>query len=248
MTLNDRRSTKKFDLDRITKSVPELETGPNRSNLAFINILFGLVVTQAVLALTNELVRRYDSGTWKAVAETRLSHLAVAIAVTTLSWIGYHQSQNYPPFLIKFFNIPLWYFVLDVTMVIAYYLVVATAEKHGIANSVPDARPEACLVAFVFVLYFASDWLGFRLFNDREYSLRLEKAREPDPKFGARRWVTVGFLVLTVVLAACTLIAKPTNASVVVAVDGVLIVLLLTYRLAKVAVYDNVLMRDPEGV
>ena len=103
-----------------------LDDGNKRSGATFVNILFGLVVTQAAVSIAEQIVVWYADG-WEAVETTRCSHLLLALTLTVLSWIGYHQSQQYPPFLM-FMNLPMVLFVLDVLMVVALRSCVARRE------------------------------------------------------------------------------------------------------------------------
>ncbi len=231
---------------RIVRTEPELDEGEKRYGATFVNILFGLVVTQAAVGLAVELVDSWTLGT-DSLQETRVAHLLVAITLTVLSWIGYHQSQQYPPFLIKFINIPFFQFFLDVSMVVAYYMVVAVAENTDAGTGVaiaPSAWPETVLILAIFILYSAWDGLGYLLFRDPYYSSRLETPRDPVMEFGARRWVTIVFLGLMAVLTVLVGLWGPTTPGGVIAVDAAIITLLLAYRLSKQAFHPKVKIRQ----
>jgi hypothetical protein len=232
-------------LRRLFRTVPELDRANKRSGATFVNILFGLVVTQAAIDLAEELVKFWDDG-GEAIVETRLAHLSVAIVLTVLSWIGYHQSQQYPPFLIKFINIPFLQFVLDIAMVVTYYVVVAVAENSTTAEVLNDdagtvlthgAAPEAFLIFVVFGLYAMWDIAGYRLFRDPEYATRLETPRDPASEtFGPRRRVTILYFFATGFLALAVWLWDPRSAGGVVLADTIIIVVLFLYRLTKQAV------------
>lgn len=250
--------TKLIDLRRLYKTVPELDTAEKRSGATFVNILFGLVVSegvrQMVLALREAyLVEPADLfGAIDALHAARVSHLGLALVVTTLSWIGYHQSQKYPPFLIKFVNIPLFTFALDVLMVASYYGLIATAESAGGSDEPmigASVRPETGLVVFVFVLYVAWDEAGFRLFRDPEYSFRMQTLRRPEVERGPRRRVTLGAFVGSILIGVLVLTVDPDAPRAVIAIDALLVALVVAYRLAKQAVQDTVLIRgaDPKA-
>lgn len=222
-----------FSLDRVLHTVPELDKADKRSGATFVNILFGLVVTTAAISFSTELVKWWAEA-WDAVNKPRLSHLLVAMALTVLSWIGYHQSQQYPPFLIKFLNIPFFQFVLDVSMVIVYYTAVAVAEGSHPALS-EDALPEAILVLLVFLLYSAWDLLGFLLFRDPEYAKRLQTPRQPERRIGRRRSVTLWFTLAVGVLALVIWRLNPNTPLSVTVADAAIIAILFLYRVAKQA-------------
>lgn len=232
----------RFSIDRVLHTIPELDKADKRAGATFVNILFGLVVTTTALHLSAEAVKGWAEG-WGTVSETRLAHLAVAMTVTVLSWIGYHQSQQYPPFLIKFLNIPFFQFILDVTMVIAYYALTALAEG-SYPSQTPDARPEAVVVLFVFILYIVWDHLGFLLFRDSEYTSRLETPRDPEDTLGPRRWVTLSFFLCAAALLIVVISLHPKAPGPILAADGAIIVLLLSYRLLKQAFDPKVKTRS----
>jgi hypothetical protein len=51
--------------------------------------------------------------------------------LTVTNWIGYHNSWNRPRYFIRFANLTLWQFVIDVLLVIAYWLGDVSAEGTG---------------------------------------------------------------------------------------------------------------------
>jgi hypothetical protein len=202
-----------------------------------VNILFGLVVTAAVAEFAQTMVVWQVHGI-ESINETRLAHLLVAITLTTLSFVGYYQSQQNPPFLMKFINIPLEQFVLDVSMVITYYVAVVMAKSGGVAGSI---RPETALIAVAFFLYFLWDFFGYRLGRDRVYNETLneflkDEGGEPkdrDGAYGPRRWVTVAYLLIAVVLGVIGWWVNPRTPGPIIAIDGALLLVIVTYRLAK---------------
>lgn len=165
-----------------------------------------------------------------------LLHLAVAATLTVTSAIGYYTSVNLPKLRVRFFNKPFIQFLLDVTMVFVYFLLIEVAEE---SLSDADARPEVYLVLLSFILYILWDVVSFKLSLDDnaqkvlrgdQYNKRQDRRRN----YGPRRWVTVGFAVaagiMAVVIAMCGSRLSPGE---VVVVDLVLIVILLLYRMVK---------------
>jgi hypothetical protein len=233
-------------LKRITATVPELDEADKRAGATFVNILFALVVTTAATLLAKEFVHAWAKG-WDSINEARIANLLVAITLTVLSWIGYHQSQQYPPFLIKFLNIPFFQFFLDVSMVVLYYVVVLVAEDSNPTRGrvhLPDALPEAVLVLSAFFLYSCWDTLGFLLFHDPQYSHRLKSPRAPDARFGARRKVTVVFTMLATVQALLIWCLRPRAVFTVIVADAAIITFLFVYRICKQGFDSKVKTRD----
>jgi hypothetical protein len=239
-----------FDWDRIFRSLPEQETRENRTGFIFVSILFGLVVSAGVALFAAELYQAMGTGD-REVSEVRLAHLAVALAATILSWIGYHQSKQYPPFVIKFIDIPLWMFMLDIAMLTIYYLLVATVEGGTAEPPTPatvDAFPEALLVMGAFILYLLWDVFSFVVANDDAYLEEMEnrKAGDREP-FGARRQVTALSAVLAAVVALGIVAVRPSTPGTVMVADALLVTLLIAYRLAKRG-YDPKAKRRGEPV
>lgn len=192
-----------------------------RAGLSFIEVLFALVVARALDPLAN----------YSKIPGVGLSHLAVAFVLTVTSWIGYHNSWNRPRYFIRFANLPLWQFVIDVALVIAYWLCAVSAEGTGtdLGHSV-SARPEALLVAISFVLYGLWDWVGYAI---RKSDLYFKSP--PGKDVPARRYVTIVCAVVAGVFAAGIWVTDPTSKGVIIAIDVVLVVLILLFRFAKEA-------------
>jgi hypothetical protein len=232
-------------LGRVLRTLPEVDRAEKRSGATFVNILFGLVVTDGAVKLARQGVVWWADG-WDAVEVTRVTHLAVALALTILSWIGYHQSQQYPPFLIKFLNIPFVMFILDVLMVVAYYGVTLLAENGSpIEGPVLEhsALPEALLIFVVFVLYAMWDYLNYRLFKDPAYASSMETPRPPDTNLGPRRHVTFRALLTAGALLATVWLLDPSSPAWVAVIDLILVSFLVLYRVAKQAVDPKVKIR-----
>ena len=227
--------------NRVGRTRPEQDVGASQFGVGFVDILFGLVVTTAVEPLAQAgagLLQRPQSD----VSETRLAHLALAFVVSLSSWIGYHQSKQYPKFAIKLVNLPLVMFGLDVAMVVTYYVIVATAEPVGASA---DARPEFVLVGFVFVLYSVWDLLGWRVWGDPAYALVLQRSAEK--QVGPRRKVTFASTAIVVVSSVFVWRDHPQSPRVVIALDAGLVLLAVIYRLTKQLVDPDVLVRHAEA-
>jgi len=199
--------------------------------IAFVAILFGIVVGLMVADLAKEVYVMVNSDT--GVRASRFSHLLVGVVLTVLSFLGYYASQNRPLHRIYFFNLPLALFVLDVLMVFVYYMVLGFTESAvGADKMTPtDARPEAILVAVVFLLYFLWDIVSLKISGDDEYQKAIH--RTGDVKFGARRWTTFTFLLLSMMFAILTWRQNPDGETTVVIYDVILITMLFAYRVAK---------------
>lgn len=116
------------------------------------------------------------------------------MVLTLTSWIGYHNSANRPRYLIGFPNLPLLQFLLDIFMVVLYWLTAVTAERvvidpDGVRHvESASASQEAMFVAIAFVLYVVWDIVGLAIRRNDNYQDR--PLTEDDPQ---RRRVTWWF-------------------------------------------------------
>jgi len=85
--------------------------------LVFTDILFGFVIA--------ELFVQFSA--WPDSWPVRW-HLFMASILVLGSWIGFRRSRNRHQFQLKFFNLPLFRFVLDQCMVVFYFRISTLAK------------------------------------------------------------------------------------------------------------------------
>jgi uncharacterized membrane protein len=195
--------------------------------ISFVDVLFALVIAR-VLEPFSDVDQLSGPG---------VLQLVLAGVITLTSWIGYHNSLNRPTYFIRFPNLPLFQFLIDVTLVVAYWFTAVTAEHtvrtvvHGVVRYVPErpsAVPEAALIFFCFALYRAWDFVGLLVRRNSAYTRRPEEGDVP-----ARRSVTTVCLVAAGVIFAAVLALGADTAPAVYAIDGLLIALVLVFRFLK---------------
>ena len=203
---------------------------------------------QPLVQLSAETTFGSEILTWSRVTEVfrsrniSLLHLTVATTLTVTSAIGYYTSVNLPKLRVRFFNKPFLQFLLDVMMVFVYFLLIQVTET---SSATADARPEVYLICLSFILYALWDLVSYRLTIDEhaQKALRGQDYRLTPKRrdYGRRRWVTVGFTVLTLILAVWIYRGGGDLSSRTVAmVDAVLIGILLLYRILKSVVDDKI--------
>jgi hypothetical protein len=186
--------------------------------ITFVDVLFAIVVAQVL----QPVARGFD------IPAAGKAQLVVAFALTVTSWIGYHNSWNRPRFFIRFLNLPLAQFVIDVTLVIVYWLTATWVEGLPLESRNASALPEATLITISFVLYVLWDRVGYKIRTSDRYF-----GRPPAVDVPARRRVSGTFLITALVIWALIAASNPTSTGVVVAVDILLILVLVSYRLVK---------------
>lgn len=190
-----------------------------RVGLSFIEVLFALVVARALGPLAN----------YASISEAGYSHLGVAFVLTVTSWIGYHNSWNRPRYFIRFANLPLWQFMIDVLLVVTYWFCAVSAEGTGTdLGRYVSARPETVCVALSFVLYCLWDWTGYAI---RKSDLYPESP--PGHDIPARRYVTMVCATVAILIAGVIWLVDPASTRVIVGVDVGIIALILAFRFAK---------------
>jgi hypothetical protein len=190
-----------------------------RVGLSFIEVLFALVVARALDPLAD----------YSKIPGVGLSHLAVAFVLTVTSWIGYHNSWNRPRYFIRFANLPLWQFVIDVLLVVTYWFTAVSAEGTGTGlGKHVSARPETLCVAIAFILYCFWDEVGFAIRRSDLY----EKS-PPSIDVPRRRYVTRCCAAIAAIFAAIVSIVDPSSSTPIIVVDCLLISLILAFRFTK---------------
>jgi hypothetical protein len=187
--------------------------------ISFVDVLFALVVAEALEPIKH----------WRTIPAVGWSHLALVIVLVITSWVGYHNSFNRPTYFIRFPNLPLWQFLIDICLVIVYWVAAVSAEGSG--NPIvkkPAAWPEAAAVAASFGLYVIWDRIGKAVRDDDRYA-----ARRKDRDVPERRRVTKRCLVAAAVILVAVLAVRPDSRLCIIAVDVVLIALLIIFRVTK---------------
>ena len=119
----------------------------------FIDIIFGIAAGEVFIGLSN--ATRHELPRW--------GHLGVALAVITFSWVGYHKAKTASPKDLKFTNLSILQFLVDIAIVGSYFALVRSAET--ITATHVTLVTEAALLAAIFGLYSVWDILDNALGN-----------------------------------------------------------------------------------
>ena len=120
--------------------------------LRFTDILFGFVIRELFLRLQN----------WTQLDGAVRLHLIVGTTLVLGSWIGFRRSLYRSGYQVKFFNLPLFRFLIDQLMLILYFRIAVLTEVGGKGSPAEGdlARSTTRIIMYVFVLYMAWDLLG----------------------------------------------------------------------------------------
>lgn len=197
---------------------PDDEVGIN-----FIDILFALVVGEALLAL-NRVLQMPAAG---------VSHLIFAGVLTITSWIGYHLSAHRYIGAISFnVRVPaglvhLAKFTLDVILVILYWVAVQTTEwGFSDKGQSPSWRWSTAIATSVFGIYVLWDLLAWRGQGDGRGSW-----------INSRRVVSVMFFIIMLIVLEVAELWSPTSDYGVTFINIILIIVTILYRVAKDSIY-----------
>lgn len=121
---------------------PPPQPGQVDTSLRYTDILFGFVIRELFLRIQN----------WFQLDAAVRSHLIVGATLVLGSWIGYRRSLNRSSYEVKFFNLPLFRFILDQLMLILYFRI-AVLTSGGTESRAPSvlATETIELVFLVFV-------------------------------------------------------------------------------------------------
>lgn len=217
---------------------PEID--PTTIGISFVDILFALVVGRVL----EPIGKWAEDPRAQSLPTVRVTHLTVALVLTITSWIGYHNSANRARFKLRFLNVELFKFTLDIVMVVIYFLVASYALHTPIGP-----RPETLLVFIAFALYLLWDLAGAwqkRARPNNEYKLVWEEVlanpSRPDivEEWKPTNWRRVGVTVLGLVSSGTLFVvvwlgfSGPTVTSKTsFVVDAILLTILVLYRVLK---------------
>ena len=188
--------------------------------IGFIDVLFGLVIANVLQPFAHV-------GSVPTVGRVQL---VLAGVLTVTSWIGYHNSWNRNRYFIDFPNLPFFQFLVEVALVVLYFLIAITAPstKTSLSNRDFSVVLVSSFVAATFVLYSIWDRLALLIRKDPRYA-----RRTLDKDVPARRYTSYAFAVGTVAAATAVGILRPRGTAAIVTVEVILIVLIVAYRFAK---------------
>ncbi|HSS50953.1 MAG TPA: hypothetical protein VLX28_18585 [Thermoanaerobaculia bacterium] len=204
------------------------------TSLRYTDILFGFVIRELFLRLQN----------WSQLNSGVRWHLIVGITLVLGSWIGFRRSLNRTTYDVKFFNLPMFRFLVDQLMLILYFRIAVLTKVDGTSLPNPSdlAADTVRLVLFVFTLYVLWDLLGIWMAKAKAPT---EKAGQTEPRYARLKkgevtnpkevqpinwsgfFISVSILAILVVLWRINTMLDPNGLFLAI------FLLLLFYRMTK---------------
>ena len=120
----------------------------------FVGMLFALAIGQVAI----EFVDVYNSQLPFINWYYSFSHLVLATLIIAMSWIGWQSSKSlgYTVTITSIFSLPFLILLIDISLVIIYYLIANGNEKYLVDQKVfetPSVDSEILWVFLIFILY-----------------------------------------------------------------------------------------------
>ena len=192
----------------------------------FVEMLFALTIAE----VATQVATLVADGLGITQAPSSYSHLLLATIVVAASWIGWKNSEaagNKLP-VDEVFSLGFWVLLLDVALVVFYFILVRGAEKSVNQVVTPSVANETKWILIIFIGYFVWDVLTKAVPHVESRSL-------PKRLFGQelwdRGWISFACTVLAVLIWFVSR-GVSTQAGVVLT-DVSLIALALLFRSLK---------------
>ncbi len=212
--------------------MPSDEVEP-RLRFGFVEMLFALTAAEIAIQ-ASDLVKYLGTDLGVLPAYT---HLLVATTLVTTSWVGWLKSKAPGNRLDveAVFSWPFAVLLLDVFLVVCYFIIVRGLDVKGTGENVvrtaPSTDNETFWLVVVFAGYFLWDVLTKAVigYADEQHRTFLQRFR--GRKFWTRAWISAACLTMTVVM--WRMVRGFTTTWSVIAADGALIAVILLFRALK---------------
>jgi hypothetical protein len=185
----------------------------------FVEMLFALAIGEVAIDVA-DLVRMKIYGQICIVQSlAAYSHLLLATGVIATSWVGWRKSAFSGSEMKSVFSCDFLELLLDVFLVVLYFLLVRLAEIPGDPSRslIPEAASEIWVIAAIMVAYLVWDVLS---------------CRTDGHKLRSRVWASVVSVALAV-LAVFTLPSRSDVPGAVILSDLALLILVFSFRAMK---------------
>lgn len=192
----------------------------------FVEMLFALTIAE----VATQVATMVSDGVGIRAGSSSYAHLLLATMLVAASWIGWKNSVakgNQVP-VSNVFDLGFLVLVLDVALVVCYFILVRGAEKPHDGIIIHSANNETLWILIVFVGYFLWDVLTKAVApsSERPFLKRL---------FGPELWKRgrISFVCLLLALLIWFFLRSVSNQGSVVLADTSLLALVFLFRALK---------------
>lgn len=163
----------------------------------FVQILFSLTTAE----IARQLAELINQGLTSWNAAPSYAHLIVATTLVTTSWVGWKRSLSYGKSkdVERIFSAPFIVLLIDVGLVIAYFIIVKGAEidkTSSISLATPSAANESFWIMVVFVGYCTWDFMVNVVIRDQPVGW-VNFFSEWSKEIRRRGWISLVCLLLS---------------------------------------------------
>jgi hypothetical protein len=211
--------------------------------VAFLEMIFALAISDVAVHLADlvdaDKNRLGQAITWVDKMPS-VAHLAIGFFLVTCSWVGWRMS---PSPLMKgtaisdLFTVTFFTMLLDVAIVILYFLLIKGVEVQNKAGNCfidpPDAKPECMWMFFIFAVYAIWD-LFTDIFNQKAWGQMSDV-----PELRKKKWLAIFLSPLASLICvglsffAWHEASRCSSNTQVILIDIALIALVFGFRLLK---------------
>lgn len=175
----------------------------------FVQLLFSLAAGQAAIKIGDLVIEGFSFADYHYI----YFHLILSVIILSASWVGYQISTATENPLISIFSIQYVILLVDIFLVICYFIIVRGAElsnyaEQGVTKTLkPNIEIETFWCMIIFMVYFFWDILTKipelkYIKNNDGYK---KETKFGLTKFGERAWATVICLGLSILVYFTTL-------------------------------------------
>ena len=212
----------------VERALVQMSDGRPNLRHMFVGMLFALTASQIAIS-TAELFRGISAINDIATVWAPATHLLLALIVLTASWVGWSETAaaTGPRQLEHVFQWSYFVLILDVVLVIIYYMFVLSVEyvPSQTPQVVPSALEETTLVVLIFATYCVWDVLHDILMLRATRRIRAAVVQ------ASASVISLGFA--GIVWWNYRTLAAPNHVTSVVSADVALIALLFFFRALK---------------
>lgn len=195
----------------------------NNLRIEFVGMMFALAIAQVGI----EIAEFFEKGISLWNHFYVITHLSLSTYVIASSWVGWQSSASKNKLTGSgIFNLSFIVLLIDIIIVIFYFILVRGVEKPTCANKIPECRTEIIWSIIIFCSYFLWDLIT------------------AIPEFKFKSFITRSYQSIICIALAFYLFfffSSKTSVSIVILVDLILISAFILFRgLKDVNIFSDI--------